>query len=1070
MKIPFAITMLFVLTELKVKSQTDDLLLRFPAINPNGSLISFSYQGDIWTVPAIGGTAARLTIHEGYESNPVFSPDGKYIAFSGARYGNNDLFKIPVDGGLPKRLTFHSAADNISSWTISDKILFSTSREFKQIERPQEVYSISPDGGTESRLMDVVGFEPSYSPNGRYIVFVRGDINPVFRHAYKGSSDRDIWIYDTKSLTYQQLPGFETNDIQPQWSGNNTLYFLSSIDGAYNLYRLKMNDNGKAIGKPDKLTHFDSESIRHYSISANGNKIVFEKDMNLYTMSASGGSIQKVNVSLHADDRYDLIENKTITTGATEYVISPNGKLCAYTLRGEVFIKEVDKEKSRSIDISNHAYRDYQPVWLNDSALLFCSDRNGKNFDIYLAKSSDTTEHNIFKSLKHDLIQVTNTTMDESSPVVSNDGKKLAFNRGRGSLIVADISDLGILTNDKSLINNGWTNAQDLKWSPDNLWLAYTLTDLTFNEEVFIHKADDSIKAVNVSMHPRGDGNAFWSGDGTKLGFISERSVDKSGDVYFVWLKKEDFEKTPQDWKETEPLTTENAGKTTDKKAIKPLKIDLENIYQRIVHVTSQPGNESNVLISKDGETFYYIGSNSDAKGRDLYSIKWDGKDLKELTHGGSNPNALSLDREGKSIFYFKSGTLNKLDTKAGTSELLPYSAKLKIDYKSERSQVYEEAWRTIRDGFYDPKFHGQDWNKLHDQYRDRCIVASHSNDFRDMFNYLLGELNSSHQAMAAADRTETNKDASGLLGVELKPTDKGMKVMHVVPGTPADKINSKISIGDIILKVNSQPYDVNENFYALFSETVGEKILLNVLNPDGKEREVIIRPEASITNALYDEWVDERKKMVNTYSKGRLGYIHIKSMDFPSFEVVEQEFTAAGYGKDGIVIDVRYNGGGSTTDFLMTILNYKQHAYTIPRGASEDLEKDKKSFRSYYPTGERLVYAAWTKPSIALCNEGSYSNAEIFSHAYKYLGIGKLVGVPTNGSVISTGGRALMDGSFVRLPFRGWFNMGNDKNQELGPAIPDIIVENEPNWIANGTDDQLKAAVNELLRQIEKK
>jgi C-terminal processing protease CtpA/Prc len=190
--------------------------------------------------------------------------------------------------------------------------------------------------------------------------------------------------------------------------------------------------------------------------------------------------------------------------------------------------------------------------------------------------------------------------------------------------------------------------------------------------------------------------------------------------------------------------------------------------------------------------------------------------------------------------------------------------------------------------------------------------------------------------------------------------------------------------------------------------------------------------------------------------------------MDFPSFEVVEREFTAAGYGKEALVIDVRYNGGGSTTDYLMTILNYKQHAYTIPRGASDDLERDKTKFRAYYPIGERLVYAAWTKPSIALCNEGSYSNAEIFAHAYKTLGIGKLVGVPTNGSVISTGGKLLMDGSFVRLPLRGWFIKGTDQNEELGPAIPDIQVENSPDWIAKGTDDQLKAAVDELLKELD--
>jgi C-terminal processing protease CtpA/Prc len=218
----------------------------------------------------------------------------------------------------------------------------------------------------------------------------------------------------------------------------------------------------------------------------------------------------------------------------------------------------------------------------------------------------------------------------------------------------------------------------------------------------------------------------------------------------------------------------------------------------------------------------------------------------------------------------------------------------------------------------------------------------------------------------------------------------------------------------------------------------------------------------------LYLEWVNNLKKLVDEYSKGRIGYIHIQGMDFASFEVVEREFMAAGFGKDAIVIDVRYNGGGSTADYLMTILNYKQHAYAIPRGATDDLEKNKLKFRDYYPIGERLVYAAWTKPSIALCNEGSYSNAEIFSHAYKTLGIGTLVGQPTNGSVISTGGKSLMDNSFVRLPLRGWFTKVTNVNQEVdGPAVPDIMVENDVDWLAKGTDHQLKKAVEELMKQL---
>ncbi|MEO7310142.1 MAG: S41 family peptidase [Chitinophagaceae bacterium] len=1048
------------------------MLLRQPAINNDGSLVAFSFQGDIWTVPGIGGKATRLTIHEAYEASPVFSPDGKQIAFSGARFGNSDVFVMPAGGGMPKRLTYHSNNDLVASWSQPDEILFSTTREFKQIERPLEVYAINPKGGTERRILDAVGFDPVMSPDGRFLAFVRGDINPVARQAYKGSSDRNIWIYDTKNKTYSQLPGFPTNDVLPQWGDNHTLYFLSSNDGAYNLYRLKLDGDGNATGTPEKLTDDNKESIRSYSLSADGTTLVLEKDMNLYTMKAGKGTPKKLDVQISADERLDATEQKTLTTGANDYAVSPNGKLIAFTNRGEVFIKEADKEKSRSINVSNHPYRDIEPAWLNDSTLLFCSDRANGNFDMYLYRSSDTTEHSMYKSLKHELTQVTRTPLDETSPVISPDGKKIAYVRGGRTFVVSDISADGKLNNEK-ILHDDWNHPNGITWSPDSKWLAYSMNDLYFNDEIYIQSAEGTGKAVNVSMHPRTDQSPVWSADGSKLAFLSERSSGRSMDVYFVWLKKEDWEKETQDWADREaPSPAAEAKPGAEKKTVKPIKIDFDKIYERIVQVTAFPGDESDLAISKDGETFYYTTTSSTAKGRDLYSIKWDGKDLKEITKGGANPNNVSMDRDAKYLYYTKLGTLGRIDIKTGLPEALPYVAKMKVDYTAERTQVFEEAWRAIRDGYYDPNFNGNDWGKLHDKYKQRTVNASTSNDFSYMFNLLLGELNSSHMGLTTPDRVETQKDVTGLIGAELTPVAGGMKVIHLVPGTPADKAGSKLNEGDIITAVNGEAVEDRENFYGQLNGLVGEKTLLNVRGGDGKSKEVVLRPAtaATITGKLYDEWVQDRKALVDKFSNGRLGYIHIKSMDAASFEVVEREFTVAGYGKEGLVIDVRYNGGGSTADYLMTILNYKQHAYTIPRGASSDLEKDKKKFREYYPIGERLVYAAWTKPSIALCNEGSYSNAEIFSHAYKTLGIGKLVGTPTNGSVISTGAKSLMDGSMVRMPGRGWFVKATDKNEELGPAVPDIIVENQPDWIAKRTDDQLKKAVEELLKELNQK
>jgi Tol biopolymer transport system component len=1087
MKRPFSIShysiiplFLFAFTLLQAQ---EDLLLRFPAVNNDGSKIAFSFQGDIWTVPSAGGKATRLTIHEAYEANPKFSYDGKQIAFSGNRYGNNDIFVMLTEGGTPKRLTYHSAPDNISSWTADGNIIFSTSREFNQIERPQEVYSVSANGGTEMRVLDAVGFDPVYSPDGRFLAFVRGDINPVFREDYKGPSNRDIWLYDTKSKTYSKLVSFETNDIMPQWSDSRTIYFMSSISGNYNIYKIKIDDNGKTLGKPEQLTNVSDHSIRYFSLSSDGSTIVYEQEKNIYLMKTSGGSAKKVDVSISADDRFDPTEIKTFNNNAAGYAVSPNGKLISFTIRGEIFVKEADKEKSRSVNLTNSPYRDTDFEWLSDTTLIFTSDREDNNYEFYIVKSADPKQPNIFKSLKHSITRLTKTDQDETSPSISNDGKKIAFIRASDikELVVAEIAPDGKLTNEK-ILHKGWNVPQNLSWSPDDKWLAYSMTDLYFNQEVFIHAADNSSGPVNISMHPRTDGSPFWSADGSKLGFTSERN-NRNTDIWFVWLKKDDWEKTKQDWDEKEPAADKPvAAKPADDKAkddktkkeapkVKPIQIDFDKIHERVVQVTNFPGNEGNLIISKDGETFFYTAQSSTAKGRDLYSIKWDGKDLKEITKGGSNPVNVSMDKEGKYLYYMKQGgSITRHDIKTDKPEPLPYSAKMKIDYPAERQQIFEEAWRTIRDGFYDPQFHGYDWNALKKKYRELCLIASTSNDLRDMFNNMLGELNASHMGFTASDRAETQRDASGLLGVDLMPVKDGMKVLRVIPDSPADKSNSKLFVDDVITAVDGSSYNTGNNFYELLNTKADEKTLLTVKSEDGKEREVVIRPVSSLRQLMYSEWVAERKKLVDKYSNGRLGYIHIQGMDFPSFEVFERELTAAGYGKDGLLIDVRYNGGGSTTDYLMTVLNYKQHAYTIPRGASNDLEKDKLKFRDYYPTGERLVFAAWTKPSIALCNEGSYSNAEIFSHAYKTLGIGKLVGYPTNGSVISTGGKGLIDGSFVRLPLRGWYTKATDKNQELGPAVPDIIVENSIDWIAKGVDEQLKRACDELLKQIDSK
>ncbi|MEO1051040.1 MAG: S41 family peptidase [Bacteroidota bacterium] len=1052
-------------------SQSDITLVRTPSISPDGTTVAFSYQGDIWKMPINGGEPRRLTIHEAHEINPIWSPDGQSIAFTSNRWGNSDIYTTSKDGGAPFRVTYHSSNDVLSDWAKNNAILFSSSRAYRQIEWDSEIHSVSASGGTPVRYLDAIGEMASMSPNGNLVAFVRGSCR-ISREDYKGPADMEVWIYNVKTEQYTRITENETNDYMPRWADDNTLFFIGVSSGRYNLHSFKINGDGTAQGTPTALTSYKDEGVRHFDVK--NNVAVFERDTRIYKMSV-GGTPQAMSIDIKADYRFDPIEKRTFSNGINNYRVSPNNKLVAMVIRGEVFVKENDKEKRRAVNISNHAYRDQGVAWINDSTLLFTSDRNGQ-YDLYLAKSGDPNKTDIFKTLKYELVRLTKTDENEFSPVISPDKKKVVFRRGRGKLLTADIED-GKLKNEKVLLD-GWSTPSGVSWSPDSKWLSYAISDLTFNSDIYIHAADNSQKPVNVSMHPRRDRSPFWSEDGSKLAFVSNRN-NGDDDIWFVWLKREDWEKTQRDRDEGYYFDSEEKkegngngngkGKKGKKKEVKPIQIDFADIHDRLRQVTSRPGNEGAPVVSKDGERIYFTAGSDVSNGRDLYSVKWNGRETKELTKGGQNPYGISLEPTGNALYILKRGSLSKLDAKSGKATPLSHSAKMSIDHQQEREQVFEEAWSALNEGFYDPDFHGQNWKELKKKYKQWAMAASTSQDFYYICNLMLGQLNASHMGLIGGNDEKTQRESTGRLGIEVAPEKGGVKVTHIVPYTPADRVKSKLYVGDVITAVNGQKMASNTNFYGLLADETDDQVLLEVKGTDGKSREVVIRPSRSINNQLYEEWIKEKQELTEKYSNGRLGYIHIRGMNLPSFERFERELMASGLGKDGIVIDVRYNGGGWTTDYLMAVLNVKQHAYTIPRGAAKSLDENK-DFNQFYPYSERLPLSAWTKPSIAMCNESSYSNAEIFSHAYKTLGIGTLVGMPTFGAVISTGGQGLLDGSFVRMPFRAWYVKATGENMENGPAVPDVIIDNPPASRAKGEDAQLKKSVELLLQQIDSK
>jgi C-terminal processing protease CtpA/Prc/tricorn protease-like protein len=1025
-----------------------------PRISPNAQEMAFSYQGDIWIYNFNSQQTKRVTIHEGYESNPVWNTSGDQLAFSSNRKGKNNIFTIKKNGGIPKQLTYYPTGDTPYDWTSSNHIVFATTRVLKGPEWDAQIYHVNANGGTPQRFITALGNMATVSPDGNLVAFVKGACR-ISREDYSGSAQRDVWIYNIKTGSYFQVTSSQKNDHSPLWDAAGNLYYIGAESGRYNIYQQSINTDGSVNGNSKKITNQNKNGVISFSVSKQG-IIVYTTLFDLYQINK--GQSKKINLKIESDYKFETEKEVSTTSDISDFDVSPNGKLIALEINGEIFVKQNNKDRKNSNNVSNHAYRDRNPQWISDTELLFVSDRDGHN-EIYKAVSKDTLV-GLDRSLKISIAKLTKSSEDVYNILVSPDHKKLVYRVGRGNLMVADIK-AGDISNSKTY-SSGWAEAEDVSWSPDSNYIAYSQEDLDFDSEIFIQSVVNPNDKFNVSMHPRSDRSPVWSPDGKKLAFSSNRSGNRGGidyDVWMVWLKKEDWERSKKDRENGDYYLEKEDDKDEKKKKVK-VSIDQERIFDRLTRITRLPDDEYGGMFGPDSKHVYYSATDPSTNKRSFFKVKLDGSSPKAIKETSKVERVADID--GK--FYFTSGgRLKELNPKGDKITSLAHVAKYKEDFIAINQQIYQEGTRVLTMGFYDPNFHGYNWKSLIEKYQPLALKASTEQDYSFVYNLLLGQLNSSHMGYRAETSERTNNDNIGLLGLEVKNISDGVQVEYVLKNSVANKSKVNLKVGDIIIAVNNKPISKNTNFYSLLKNSKGDEVLLTKSNGN----DVVVRTSSSLRTLQYEAWVASRRELVKKYSKGQLGYIHIRGMNAPSFESFERELKASGYGKKGIVIDVRYNGGGWTTDRLMAVLNVDQHAYTIPRGAANDLKKENKKFQGNYPFNERAILSVNTKPTVALCNENSYSNAEIFSHAYKNLGLGKLVGQPTFGAVISTGGYSLLKG-YVRMPFRAWYVKKSGLNMENdAPAVPDYLVTNAPGWVARGEDAQLQKAVDVLLEEI---
>ncbi|RME84102.1 MAG: hypothetical protein D6785_05950 [Planctomycetota bacterium] len=634
---------------------------------------------------------------------------------------------------------------------------------------------------------------------------------------------------------------------------------------------------------------------------------------------------------------------------------------------------------------------------------------------------------------------------------------------------VGNIALLNLETQKVTILQKGFSEPE-IDWSPDGKWLVFSREDNEFNSDIFLISVKNPRKVYNISRHPDFDGRPIWSPNGRWIAFTSRRN-NNDLDIWLAYLQKEDWERPLEEWdgfckKEKEKKNLKAKGK---KKKVR-VRIQFSKLYLRCQQLTRWRAEETPLAFSKDSK-YLYFASNLDEKG-DLYRVSLPKKKITRLTTNHLAPKEMVPMEKGFLILNQK-GSFYQWST-SNKAVILPYRIQTEILRPLERKYVFLEAWDWMDRFFYDVHFHGRNWQSVKKKYGLWTSQILHDRDFYHAMNMMLGELNSSHVGLYGPRPKAL--DVTGVLGIRFHPVSNGFQVDWGLPKSPADHSSSRLYKGDIIRSVEGNTLTGRENFYSLFRNKVNKEVWLqverktkivssSVKKRPGKNKNlgetsiinIYIRPISPQReqNLLYQNWVERNRKLVSQLSGGKLAYLHIRGMGWANVEQFERELFSEAHNKKGLLIDVRYNGGGWTADYLLAILMVKPHAFTVPRSGGKG-----------YPQG-RLPYYKWTLPAITLCNEYSFSNAEIFSHAFKTLKRGLLVGKTTYGGVISTGGTRLLDGSYLRLPFRGWYLHPSGQNMENHGAKPDVVVENPPGEEIAGQDRQLKKAVKLLLSQL---
>jgi tricorn protease len=1074
-------------------------LIRYPHYQQGR--VAFSYLGDIWVADEDGKNVQRLTVNRARDVYPRFSPDGKWIAFSSDRNGNLDVYIIPSTGGTPKQLTFNSADDAVLGWTPDgSSVLFSSNRGEGFMPM---LYTVSVDGRLPRSAGVDMGVQASYSPDGRKIAYNQKS-QVYWRKYYRGAYQSDVVVADISDKKFTQLTDFDGLDSWPMWSRDGQIYFVSDRDGngLTNIWRV--SESG---GRAERVTSFKEGDVRWPSISADGGTIVFEHDFGISKLDVSSRRVTPLHFDIAAETEENSAEVRDFNSMVDDFDLAPNSRRIAFSVHGEVFTAPVEEGDLRQI--TDGPARDRNVSYSPDGKwIAYVSDRSGRE-EIYVSAVDGAGEPQ----------KLTDLDALKFAYAWSPDSAQIAYTSSDDRLRLVTVAS----RETKELSASRYGNVGAPAWSPDGKWVAFSKPDITRTTDIFLVPAAggeekkvtfESFSEANPRFSPDGRKLFFTRNDSVSFG----QGGGERPSIQLFSVALEHLERDPDDPEEraeAEAAREEQqppAGEGSipggqgmrrqtgaQRQPVSPVNIDWAGLKRRTKQLTRLSSPVIDYTVSPDGRTLVFatVETAGVINIPVIYSIGEDGRRLTRITSGAPptgeagqeapTPGGfgfrltsnLNVSRDNRTLFFQEGDYVYSVpmplsassgaspSAGAATSSLLSsaarrrvnFVAKVKIDRPAEWAQMFDDAWRTMKYRFYDPRMHGHDWDAARAKYRPLVEYVGDRQELLNIVNEMIGELNASHTGAAPPPAgREPGAVSTGHLGVELEPDAQAgrYRVAYIYEDGPADKDWVKVSVGDYLIAVDGKPVKAGDNYWPLLNYRLNRKVAVTFNSKPNAEGAWNTRIEPTSMQAYatlrYERWVKERRATVDKLSGGRVGYIHIRAMDQPSLRRFEKELREY-RNKEALVIDQRWNGGGNIEQELLGILVQRQYQLWQPRGTEATARP----------------FAGFFGPKVVLQNWRSASNAEMFPAGFRALGLGKLVGTPTMGAVIGTGSYSLIDGSTVRTPGVGVYLADQKQtNMENYGVRPDILVDNTPEDNLAGRDRQLEAAVKELIKELQ--